>query len=40
MHYFSSWKPSPFIMIFTVNHKTPTITAQQFYEQALIFTDF
>ena len=34
--YFSSGKPSPFIAVFIFNHKTPTITAQQFYKQALI----
>ena len=34
--YFSSGKPSSFIMIFIINHKTPTMTAQQFYKQALI----
>ena len=32
---FSSWRPSPFIMIFIINHKTPTMTAHQFYKQAL-----
>ena len=37
--YFSSGKPSPFIMISIINHRTPTMTAQQFYKQALIFTD-
>ena len=37
--YFSSGKPSPSITIFIINHKTPTLTAQQFYKQALIFTD-
>ena len=37
---FFSWKPSPFIMIFIINHKTPTMTAQQFYKQTLIFTDY
>ena len=26
-------------MIFIINYKTPTMTAQQFYKQALIFTD-
>ena len=25
-------------MIFTINHKTPAMTAQQFYKQAVIFT--
>ena len=37
--YFSSEKPSPFIMILIINHKTPTMTVQQFYKQALVFTD-
>ena len=34
---FSSWRPSPFIMIFIINHKTPTMTAQQFYKQTLFY---
>ena len=32
-------KLSPFIMIFIINPKTPTMRALQFYKQALILTD-
>ena len=33
INYFSSGKPSSFIMIFIIHYKTATMTAQQFYKQ-------